>query len=910
MARLSLTMLGPWAVRLDGEPVTGFTSNKVRALLAYLAVEADRPHRREVLAGLLWPDWPEPAARASLRNALANLRQAIGDPHAQPPFLHITHETVQFNCASDCWLDVLEFTALVEADQAGESAGPRLEEAVALYRGVFLEGFSLKDSPPFDDWCLLTRERLHRLASTALQRLAEEYGRRGEFERACECARRGVALEPWQEEAHRQLMRLLARSGQRSAALAQYETCRRTLLAELGVAPAAETTRLYREIRDGESGRREIGTARWQHLPTPLTPFVGREAELAEIEQHLQDPECRLLTLVGPGGSGKTRLALEAAAGQVERFGHGVFFVPLAPLRSGDALVPALAQALGFSFRKEGTPRQQLLDYLRQKSMLLILDSFEHLLDRADLVREILSTAREVKVMLTSRARLEVAGERLLPIAGMRLPPSEALAAFTASPPGEDGHEGLDEAAQYDAVALFLSGARRVRLGFALEEDNLADVLRICQLVAGMPLGILLATAWVGMLSPGEIAAEIGRHYDFLEAEWYDLPARQRSLRAVFEHSWSLLTAREREVFQQLSVFRGGFTREAAQQVSGASLRTLLALVNRSLLDCTPAGRCGVHELLRQYAAEKLDRSAAAGETARERHCAWYAAALERWGAALKGSRQRAALAEIEADGENARAAWEWAAERGDVERLAQAVEGLCHFYEWRGRYQEGEAACQAAAERLRATMSGVGPALSQVEGPALSLAEGLRTLARVLAWQSVFCDGLGRTALADGLARQSLDVLDSPELAGQETRPERAFVIRHKGEMARGYDREEARQLLEQSLALYRSSGDRWGTANVLERLGAVAAGVSNYGEAKRLNEESLALRRALGDYRGVTKSLAGCSGVALAVGRLEEAERLARECITIRSCVRVCKPKAITFPPRDVLEAFQPGG
>jgi predicted ATPase/DNA-binding SARP family transcriptional activator len=583
MARFSLTLLGSYEVRLDGEPVTSFVSNKVRALLAYLAVEAERPHRREVLAGLLWPDCLEQAARASLRNALSNLRQAIGDRDAELPFLDITRETIQFNSASDCWLDVAAFTALVEAGGQGEPVRQRLEKAVTLYRGSFLEGFYLKDSPAFDDWCLLTREQLQRLALTALHRLAEEYEWHGELERACNYAWRQVELEPWQEEAHQQLMRLLALSGQRSAALAQYEICRRALMEDLGVEPVEETTALYEHIRDGAKLRPRTRIPP-HNLPAPPTPLIGRKAELAEIEDRLQDPACRLLTLVGPGGSGKTRLALEAAAKQMDNFFHGIFFVPLASLQSADAIVPAIAQALGFSFYREGTPQQQLLDYLRQKNMLLVLDNFEHLLDGVGLVGEILEAAPGIEIVITSRARLKMQGEHLFSVAGMDFPPR------TPDSFSEDGKGEFDDVAQYDAVKLFLTSARRLRPNFDLREDNMADVVRICRLVQGMPLGILLATAWVEILTPAEVAAQIEQSFDFLRRDWRDVPQRQRSMRAVFDHSWNLLTVRQRTVFQALSVFRGGFTHEAAQQVVGASLRELMALVSRCFLHRTPDG--------------------------------------------------------------------------------------------------------------------------------------------------------------------------------------------------------------------------------------------------------------------------------------------------------------------------------
>ena len=322
MAHLSLSLLGPFQVTLDGQPVTGFKSNKVRALLAYLAVEADRPHRREVLAGLLWPDWPDRDALSNLRYALSNLRRVIGDRTAEPPFLLITRDTLQFNAASDYWLDVTAFTDLTGL---GDLSG--LEKAVALYRGSFLEGFSVSDSAAFEEWALFTREQIGRQMSSVLHRLSVTYEQRGQYEQAQSCAWQQVELEPWDEAAHQQLMRTLALRGQRSAALAQYETCRRLLAEELGVEPAEETTRLYEQIRNGKLKA---------FVPSPASPpdlsarlplfleeeppqveipvFVARERELAQLDGFLDlalAGQGRVVFVTGEAGSGKTALVQE-----------------------------------------------------------------------------------------------------------------------------------------------------------------------------------------------------------------------------------------------------------------------------------------------------------------------------------------------------------------------------------------------------------------------------------------------------------------------------------------------------------------------------------------------------------------------------------------------------------------------
>ncbi|NIP18555.1 MAG: hypothetical protein GWM87_10630, partial [Xanthomonadales bacterium] len=395
---------------------------------------------------------------------------------------------------------------------------------------------------------------------------------------------------------------------------------------------------------------------RRHNLPVQPTPFVGREAELAELARLLGDPDVRLLTVLGAGGMGKTRLALEAAAAQLDNFQHGVYFVPLASLQSAEAIVPTVAEALGFRFHEGGEPRQQLLNYLRSKNKLILLDNFEHLLacperghsvrsrrDGLGLVSDVLETAPDVKILSTSRARLNVQGEHLFHLAGMDFPDWETP----------------EDALHYSAVKLFLQSARRVRPGFELAAADLRHVARICRLVGGMPLGILLAAGWLEMLAPAEIAAEISQSLDFLETDLRDVPERQRSMRAVFDHSWSLLTEREREVFQGLSVFRGGFTRQAAQQVTGASLRELMALVNKSLLQRDPRGRYEIHELLRQYAAEKLEGSEVA-EGVRQRHADFYLALAEEAEPELEGAEPAVWLSQLDAEQGNLRAALAW----------------------------------------------------------------------------------------------------------------------------------------------------------------------------------------------------------------------------------------------------------
>jgi len=400
------------------------------------------------------------------------------------------------------------------------------------------------------------------------------------------------------------------------------------------------------------------------HLPAQPMPLIGRETELGSILKLLTVDGCRLLTLVGPGGMGKTHIAVEAAARLVDHFPDGVYFVPLAPLTYAEDILPTLANALAYPFAEGKDPLRQFISHIQARRILLLLDNFDNLLDGADLVSELLGGAPATKMIVTSRERLNLQQETVFRLGGIQ-PPDTAT--------------GVD-ALENDAVRLFVGRARQARPDFSPDGRDLAAIARICRLVEGMPLGIVLAAAWMEMLSPEEIAAEIARSLDFLQTEMRNMPERHRSIRGVFESAWNRLTEQERGVFAQLAVFRGGFTREAAQGVAGATLPTLMALVNKSLLRRDPDGRFSIHELLRQYASEQLERSGGA-DAASAAHSQHYLYDL--------GGRvdQAGGLDEVEADIDNLRIAWSWAVGQHDYAAIDAALDNLHHFCIRRSRY-------------------------------------------------------------------------------------------------------------------------------------------------------------------------------------------------------------------------------
>ena len=526
---LDLVLLGAPQLLLNGNPITDFKTKKAQALLYYLAVTG-RSHARAVLAALLWGDLTETKARVNLSTALSELRRVVGD--------HIVAkgQQIRFDRESRYWLDVEFLESSLTDLAAGKNTEP-LRRAVDLYRGDFLEGFYVRNAADFESWLLAERDRLRALAVQALRTLSTSLAHQEEWPQAIGYTKRLLTIEPWREEAHRELMRLYARAGQQAAAMRHYKVCVETLEEELGVRPAKETTELFEAIRSRrfpafphsqQEGRviaavAAVGTAqiRPSNLPVQPTPFVGREQELTNILDRLQDPECRLLTLVGPGGIGKTRLAIETAQRLTsslpvqDGFAQGIFFVSLQPVGSVSGVVSAIAEMTNFQFHSDAPPREQLIDYLRSKCMLLVLDNFEQLLAGADLVSDILASAQGVKILVTSREALKLREEWFHPITGMRF--------------SKDKEDGQQPVPNYDAVRLFVQHARRAQPRFSLMQEQ-EHVLRICRLVDGMPLGIELAAAWLKVLTSAQVAGEIDRGLEILTARHQDLPERHRSM--------------------------------------------------------------------------------------------------------------------------------------------------------------------------------------------------------------------------------------------------------------------------------------------------------------------------------------------------------------------------------------------
>lgn len=828
-AVLEIRLFGGLEIRQGGAPIGSFISSKAPALLAYLAVTR-RAHQRESLTALLWGEMTDADAKNNLRQTLTNLRKLV-DSH-----LIITRDSVAFDTAIPHTLDTAQFENLLQTSRTVKSNRfDHLAQAAALYHGDFLAGFFVRDAPEFEEWLLAQRVRYRELALHTLHTLTDHHLSRGEYGRSIDLATRLLALDPWREGAYRQLMVALARSGQRSAALNQYETCRRILEQELGVEPSGETTALYERIR-------AAGNTPPHNLSPQPTPFVGRLVELAQIEGLLQDPSCRLVTVTGTGGMGKTRLALQAAE-QAHRRGlflHGVFFVSLIGVDSLTLLATAVAAACDVQYSGSEDPTTQLITFLSQRELLLVLDNFEHLLEESTWLVDLLRQAAGVKLLVTSRETLNVQWEKSVPLEGLTVPPATVLMA---------------DAAAFSAVHLFTARAQAARPDFALTGETTPYLIQICHLVAGMPLALELAAATIRHYTCAEIAEAISHNLDILTTTYRDMPPRHRSLRAVFDNVWALLPAPERQLFAVLSVFVGSFSQEAAQAVAGATRPLLSVLVDKSLLRQMENGRYQLHNVLRQYAAQQLTEPQP--QTLRQHHAAFYAGWLHQQAKALFTPTEAAIFQALQTDLENVRAAWFWALENRKLPLLEQSLRTLRSFYNVQSRFQEGAEWLERTAVTLKPQATADNPIAQTL------YAKLLTRWASFAAWQGHNDQAAALFAEAVPLARQ----INDPEELG--------FLFLNKGYLTMlSGDYEQAGQEYQESLGYYQRTEEARGVADALSALGGWHNVTGDWSQARHCLEESVAIARQINDEHGLRSSLTNLGNVHYLLGDYAQAK------------------------------------
>ncbi len=662
-------------------------------------------------------------------------------------------------------------------------------------------------------------------------------------------------------------------------------------------------------------------------LPFPMTSLIGREHEVDMVLEQLLNPSCRLLTLTGPGGVGKTRLALEVAHRLHDVFNHGVYFVPLVGTTSSEFILPAIADSLGFTVANVGDAKAQLFRVLRGKNILLVLDNLEHLMDGVQLLSELLESVPEVKLFSTSREPLNLHAEWTFNVQGLPIPATTS-------------RENLES---NSAAALFMQRARQARLDFSPTDADLPDIEQICQLVEGLPLGLELAAVWVRTLSCREIAQEIENNLDFLSSSARDIPSRHHSIRAVFDSSWHLLSTKEQKALMRLSVFRGGFTRDAAAQVSGATLSILSALVNKSLVRRSMDDRYDLHELIRQYAQGWLMRSGYF-EDARNQHLKFFLTLVEEANQKECGAEQILWLDRLEEDHDNIRAALEWSLRSDDALYVQDALRlaGELHFF-WKRRsyWAEGREWLQRALAQsydLPATRERVislnAAALLAVEqadtqsaneyaqdnlrlsnqiGDLCNIANAFNTLGMVRWKQKKYAEAVSfcaqglllfrelrnQSGMADALHSLGHIAINQGELENAQSYLAESLSIAQELKCKIGYvealgdmglvaylrrDYATAQSYLQDSLNRFQEANLLPGVVSALNRLGDLARYQGDYEKADEFYKESLSLYRDMGDLDEIPSMLHNLGYIATHRNELQRALALFREALSIQ--------------------------
>ena len=694
---LHIQLLGGFAVSLGGVhlPQERWKSRRARNLVKLLALTPGQRLHRDQVIDTFWPDSELTSAVNNFHQSLYAARQVLEDNEAGRLILEEGFISLMAGQGGVLRVDVEQFE--VAAARANDLQDPKTyQDALELYTGDLLP------DDLYEEWTIPRRTTLRQIFLQLLLDLARRHETRQEYPQGIAALQQVLSMDPGHEEAHEGLMRLYALSDQRQQALRQYQVLSDVLNRELGVKPGLNTTRLYEAIQSGHFSSALPKPQPAHNLPVQLTSTIGREKEIELLRQLILSRGNRLVTMVGSGGSGKTRLALEAARTLLPIFTDGVFLVELDARQAQETLAPLIARAVGLERGVESGPfgspaihilEERLFSFLQDKKMLLILDGFEGMLSETRWLSSLLRRTSGLTILVTSRIRLNLNAEQSFVLEGLPYP-QQAV--------------DMEDLSSYGAVQLFVEAARHTKPDFVMSKVNNQHVAAICRVLQGMPLGILLAAAWTEVLEPEQIAEQLQRSLDFLAADWTDLPDRQRSLRATFEYSLLLLGQAERIAFLRLSVFRGAFSTQRAWQVAEVTLPTLKILVNHSLLQPTGQGRFRIHELLRQYAQEKLAVDPGEERAVREQHCQVFMMDLAALEPRLKSSDLFNAIEEMDPEYPDLLEAWDWAVEHGDFHLLENTVWSLGRYQTIRDLAGEGAAWCEKTIGRMEP--EGIGP--------------------------------------------------------------------------------------------------------------------------------------------------------------------------------------------------------
>jgi non-specific serine/threonine protein kinase len=872
-SQLIINLLGAPDIRLN-EQTLPFPTRKTLALLIYLAVEGGA-HSRDALATLLWPSSDPEQARAALRQTLAMLKKILYDP-AKPEMLSYvltTRADLSINPTTVITLDIQIVQAALDAVQCDQSSPnvpttaahgdqqatdaiiASLEAAIARYRGHFLAGFTIDDAPEFEHWVMVQGESWHQRMHHIFESLSLLYLTHGAPSAASAVAQRWVAHDPLHEPAYRCLIAAQLAAGDRSAALRAYRACRAALADELGIDPEPKTEELAQTIlapvlstadRAGSvqtSTQHMTPAGSLQTIAQPATSLIGRSRELAAIRQ-LFDSGARLLTLVGPPGVGKTRLALAAAAALAPTFIAGVEFIDLTPIHDPEFVLAAITQTLGLREDRQRSPGETLKAHLWDKQYLLIFDNFEQVLPAAALVAELLTACPALAIIVTSRERLRLQWEYVVSVSPLVLP---NLA----------GPLNAATILQAPAVQLFVERARANRSTFALTDGDAAATAQLCVRLDGLPLALELVAAHSAILPPAALLSRLEQRRPLPRHSIRDLPARHQTLQAAIEASYKLLSPTNQIVFRRLAVFSGGWTLDAAEEVIDAAglgimmLDTLAALVDHNLIQVVDGResepRFGMLVTIHEYAWAQLEVNSELAAI-QARHAAYFVDLVEQAQRQFRGPQQGAWVRRLDQELDNLRATLTWTADEGTIEMGLRISTAMGCFWEVRGLLSEG----RRWLERILSREGGEPAIRSRTLHSAGAIAHRQGDFDRAMAYYEAAL-AIHRT-LADPMSLI-------------KTIHNMALTTYARGELI------QAAELFDESLTLSRSLGNTRLMASTLNNWGIVAIEQKEYEQGTKLLTEALLLYREQNDSQGIATALDNLGLIAIEQGRIEQA-------------------------------------
>lgn len=900
MAHDRLRLLGTPTYEQAGRSIA-LQLNVPTSLLVYLAVNGDWVSRSE-LAYLYRPDESESDALAYLR---LQVHRAQGLPWATA--LEVEPQRLRWSVTTD-------LNDLRAADAAGD-----WREVISVYTGDLLAGAELRGRPTFNSWLELERETCRQAYAAAVRHEAERLEAGGDYRRSASLYQRLADLDEFDEWAASSHVRALALAGERDQALKHYDAYRTRLEAELGAEPSHEFAALVASVREGTARPAQAARLRHEPPPLPTTRFIGRHAELAELRTLIERPDCRLVTVVGMGGTGKSRVALELARSQAGLFADRAHYVSLEAASTTTQAVARVAQALTVEVGAQQDLAQAVLEHLAEREMLLVLDNVEHLAEFPAFIAAALAAAPRLTVLAASRAPVRLQGEWLYDLRGLAVP-------GTNDPLTEDG---------FAAVELFVSAARRAAPRLAFSQEDLAHVAAICRQVDGLPLALELASAWVRALPVERIAAEIAAGFGVLTSDAVDLPERHRSIDAILERTWAEISDVKATALMRLSVFRGGLSLEAGEVVVGVGLPILLSLVNQSLVGRDAAGRLGSHPLVAQYAYRRLASDPTALADALDRHAAYYVELLGRYDPqrrAERGQRGRERTAsngpgpseppegrswrDLEPDIANIEQAWFRLLATGRHDAMVGVADCLVTFYNTLGHYQRGstlaaDTVAALAGHQSSATSVGDGGPDARVAGllecilllalsnmareagqlqeseahavKALALAErwSLFThVARALRYRGDAEQMLGTFKAAQASYTAAIELLEQLDDVAELANTLNSLASMH----AMQEDFARATAGFTRCVTLFDETGDELSKAIALNNLGYIADSTGDASAASRYYEESLVAFERIQFVRGISAVKNNLVVLYGMLGRLDEAETMGLESLALK--------------------------